>query len=298
MKKLNREGFTLIELLAVIVVLAIVLVVTIPSVISSMNSAKFSQLHNLSVSVAQWYDKAAESDKLGLDDNILGKASPENLIEDKWYYLDAVGEEEKVNIAEIYGLNSDDIYLGSDSGFYPGENEDYTFEITDDGKIKSNGTVFGYALCSCIRMHNGKAQVLLVALNKGKFDTNGKDITYSFSFGTTSYDYVVEYLEEEEPPESIPTDEELYEKAYDAAHDVLIWFYNFDGQKPTINEGERVLFSEVSYDYFSERFEYIDFINIDNTILYKKNGEQCVHIFSNITNSDGDEIEIDYCEGD
>ena len=112
MKKLNREGFTLIELLAVIVVLAIVLVVTIPSVISSMNSAKFSQLHNLSVSVAQWYDKAAESDKLGLDDNILGKASPENLIEDKWYYLDAVGEEEKVNIAEIYGLNSDDIYLG------------------------------------------------------------------------------------------------------------------------------------------------------------------------------------------
>ncbi len=40
MKKLNRKGFTLIELLAVIVVLAIILVVTIPSVISSMNSAR------------------------------------------------------------------------------------------------------------------------------------------------------------------------------------------------------------------------------------------------------------------
>ena len=46
MKKLNRKGFTLIELLAVIVVLAIIIVVTIPSVISSMNNAKTSQLNN------------------------------------------------------------------------------------------------------------------------------------------------------------------------------------------------------------------------------------------------------------
>ena len=55
MKKLNRKGFTLIELLAVIVVLAIVLVVTIPSVISSMNSAKTGQLENAASTVQKWF---------------------------------------------------------------------------------------------------------------------------------------------------------------------------------------------------------------------------------------------------
>ena len=65
MKKLNRKGFTLIELLAVIVVLAIIIVVTIPSVISSMNSAKTSQLENAVNTVTEWFTKQYELDSLG-----------------------------------------------------------------------------------------------------------------------------------------------------------------------------------------------------------------------------------------
>lgn len=65
MKKLNRKGFTLIELLAVIVVLAIIIVVTIPSVISSMNSAKKSQLENAAGTVTEWFTKQYELDSLG-----------------------------------------------------------------------------------------------------------------------------------------------------------------------------------------------------------------------------------------
>lgn len=65
MKKLNRKGFTLIELLAVIVVLAIIIVVTIPSVISSMNNAKKSQLENAVGTVTEWFTKQYELDSLG-----------------------------------------------------------------------------------------------------------------------------------------------------------------------------------------------------------------------------------------
>ena len=60
MKKLNRKGFTLIELLAVIVILAVVLVVTIPSVISSMNKAKESQLQNAADTATEWFTKQYE----------------------------------------------------------------------------------------------------------------------------------------------------------------------------------------------------------------------------------------------
>ena len=60
MKKLNRKGFTLIELLAVIVVLAIVLVVTIPSVISSMNSAKKKQFENAVATIQEYLTKQKE----------------------------------------------------------------------------------------------------------------------------------------------------------------------------------------------------------------------------------------------
>lgn len=42
MKKLNKKGFTLVELLAVIVVLALIMTLTVPSVLSSMNSARQS----------------------------------------------------------------------------------------------------------------------------------------------------------------------------------------------------------------------------------------------------------------
>lgn len=66
MKKLNRKGFTLIELLAVIVILAIVLVVTIPSVISSMNSAKEKSLSNAAATVTEWFTKQYELATLGV----------------------------------------------------------------------------------------------------------------------------------------------------------------------------------------------------------------------------------------
>ncbi|MBP3445361.1 MAG: type II secretion system protein [Bacilli bacterium] len=42
MKKLNKKGFTLVELLAVIVVLALIMVLAVPSVLTSMNSARQS----------------------------------------------------------------------------------------------------------------------------------------------------------------------------------------------------------------------------------------------------------------
>ena len=42
MKKLNKKGFTLVELLAVIVVLALIMTLTVPSILSSMNSARQS----------------------------------------------------------------------------------------------------------------------------------------------------------------------------------------------------------------------------------------------------------------
>lgn len=65
MKKLNRKGFTLIELLAVIVILAVVLVVTIPSVISSMNKARESQLQNAADTATEWFTKQYELATLG-----------------------------------------------------------------------------------------------------------------------------------------------------------------------------------------------------------------------------------------
>ena len=68
MKKLNRKGFTLIELLAVIVILAVVLVVTIPSVISSMNKAKESQLQNAADTATEWFTKQYELATLGTVD--------------------------------------------------------------------------------------------------------------------------------------------------------------------------------------------------------------------------------------
>ncbi|MGM9876088.1 MAG: prepilin-type N-terminal cleavage/methylation domain-containing protein [Bacilli bacterium] len=67
MKKLNRKGFTLIELLAVIVVLAIVLVVTIPSVISSMNSARQKSLDNVVATIEEYVTKQYELCKVGTE---------------------------------------------------------------------------------------------------------------------------------------------------------------------------------------------------------------------------------------
>lgn len=72
MKKLNRKGFTLIELLAVIVVLAIVLVVTIPSVISSMNSARQKSFENVVTTIEDYMTKQYELCSIG--NNILSSS--------------------------------------------------------------------------------------------------------------------------------------------------------------------------------------------------------------------------------
>lgn len=185
MKILNRKGFTLIELLAVIVVLAVVLVVTIPAVLSSVRSAKLSQLHNLSVAVADWYNKAAESDKLGLSENILGDI-PKILSDGEWKDLIDLKNTDGKSIADIYNLNSKDIYLNDKDENFPPDDKTYYFDpdgkmtIMDDSSVKD--------LTSSIRIKDGKAEVLLIAREGGKFDTNGKQWTYALSSGTNAYD--------------------------------------------------------------------------------------------------------------
>lgn len=57
MKKLNRKGFTLIELLAIIVILAIIMVVTIPTVLSSMGTAREEMFQTSANTVADWVEK-------------------------------------------------------------------------------------------------------------------------------------------------------------------------------------------------------------------------------------------------
>lgn len=190
MKKLNRHGFTLIELLAVIVVLAVVLVVTVPAVLSSVRSAKLSQLHNLSVAVADWYNKAAESDKLGLSENILGDI-PEELSSGEWMDLMQPNRDGK-SIADLYNLNSKDIYLNLETGVQP---SDDSFNFTSEGKIiildSTISSLEDALLTSSIRIKDGKAEVLLIASKGGKFDTNGKQWTYALSSGTNAYDAAV-----------------------------------------------------------------------------------------------------------
>lgn len=179
MKILNRKGFTLIELLAV------VLVVTVPAVLSSVRSAKLSQLHNLSVAVADWYNKAAESDNLGLGENILGDI-PEKLSNGEWMDLIDLKNTDGKSIADLYNLNSKDIYLNDEDVNFPPDAETYYFDpdgkmtIMDDSSVKD--------LTSSIRIKDGKAEVLLIAREGGKFDTNGKQWTYALSSGTNAYD--------------------------------------------------------------------------------------------------------------
>ena len=67
MRKLNRKGFTLIELLAVIVILGIVMVVTIPSIISSVNSAKDKQFQNTVDNVSKWMSTQYKQIQLGYE---------------------------------------------------------------------------------------------------------------------------------------------------------------------------------------------------------------------------------------
>lgn len=187
MKKLNSKGFTLIELLAVVVVLAIVLVVTIPSVINSMRNAKLSQLHNLSMSVAQWYDKATESDDLGFDDNILGNI-PEILADSEWHCLkDAINTANNESLVSIYGLNENDINIGGDVP--DASNNDHFYEPGEDDTVLAGMADFEVTsnICSGIRVKNGKAEVYLVAKDDGKFDVGWGETAYAVSYGENGF---------------------------------------------------------------------------------------------------------------
>ena len=74
MKKLNNKGFTLIELLAVIVILAIIMVVTIPTVLSSMDSARKQTFQNSANTVADWVEKQYALAQLDIGDGTISSA--------------------------------------------------------------------------------------------------------------------------------------------------------------------------------------------------------------------------------
>lgn len=177
-KNIKRKGFTLIELLAVIVILAIVLVVTIPSVISSMNKAKLSQLHNLAVSVAKWYDEALENDNLQLGNNILGDAKVPN--DGHWYCLADIrqgGAAQKYidkkydyssskflqyNLASKYGFNFKDkedivLYYYNDEVNVPVDRNIFSSEYMALSFVNSNYTALKFSVEGQIEYSNSNA---------------------------------------------------------------------------------------------------------------------------------------------
>lgn len=175
MKKLNRKGFTLIELLAVIVILAIILVVTVPNIISSINDARVSSLHNLAVAAAQTYENAYAQDQLRTD-KILGTI-PE-YVNGYWmpishYENDDDDDGNVINLVDILGLSANDIVIDCD--------EDNVFESQGDYPDEQDMSYITSATCSSIRIHNGKIELLLVAKPDGKFGIANKTV-YAFSF--------------------------------------------------------------------------------------------------------------------
>lgn len=171
MKKLNRKGFTLIELLAVIVILAIILVVTVPNIINSINDARISSIHNLAVSVANTYDTAFAQDLVATDANKLLGNIPESVTAN-WKCIGTLKSTTGNNkeLSEILGLSRDDVILTGT----PLSNTTAAPTTTELGKIAAPGT------CSSIRIYNGKAEVVLVATQGGKFYVAQKH-TYALS---------------------------------------------------------------------------------------------------------------------
>lgn len=168
MKKLNRKGFTLIELLAVIVILAIILVVTVPNIINSINDARISSIHNLAVSVANTYDTAFAQDLVATEANKLLGDIPERM-STSWQCIgdtdltSTTGQ--KKALSEILGLSSTDVIL---TGKVP-STVTTGAALTDDEREAITSAGGANATCSAIRIHNGAAEVLLVATNGGKF---------------------------------------------------------------------------------------------------------------------------------
>ena len=137
MKKLNRKGFTLIELLAVIVVLAIVLVVTIPSVISSMNSAKQKSLDNVVSTIEEYVTKQYEICRVGTE--IMGTDT--TTYQSTWFdancALTAAASSDA--IIEAAGYNTTDIpnITGSTT------NNKYVITKVNNGAAMTDGQVNG-----------------------------------------------------------------------------------------------------------------------------------------------------------
>ena len=171
MKKLNKKGFTLIELLAVIVILAIIVVVTVPTVLNSIDDARKSSLHSLAKEVANWYDTSLAQDMIAINQNdtILGGARVEDTSEglDDWTCLTAITGT-KGNLAILYGLSDADLVL------------------TTGYALDSDITTADNRNCSAIRLNNGRAEVVLVGKENGKFGAR-----YAFSTADSSKDYTV-----------------------------------------------------------------------------------------------------------
>ena len=80
MKRLNNKGFTLIELLAVIVILAIIMVVTIPTVLSSIDTARVQTFKNSANTIAKWVEDQYGLAQLGMADSaFLGVCNNDNV---------------------------------------------------------------------------------------------------------------------------------------------------------------------------------------------------------------------------
>lgn len=162
MKKLNRKGFTLIELLAVIVILAIIVVVTVPTIISTIEDARVSSIHNLAKETANSYDTGVAQDLL-VPGKTLGGAEASTT----WQCIGSIMQtaelgDASLSLADVLNLSTNDLVL---TGTAP----------TGDDPTPTAAT------CSAIRLKsNGAAEVLLVAADGGKFAISG-ELVYALS---------------------------------------------------------------------------------------------------------------------
>lgn len=186
MKKLNKKGFTLIELLAVIVILAIIVVVTVPTILNSIKDARLSSFHSLSKEVANWYDTSVAQDQLALTgEKILGTLahidSTVDYTDGEWYCLADIENEDNKNLAQLYGLSDNDVVIVAET--VPSFNSQGCAEGPYGDDIE----------CSVIRINNGRAEIVLMAKENGKFDTNGRQGTYAPSYASNAGDDMCPY---------------------------------------------------------------------------------------------------------
>ena len=167
MKKLNRKGFTLIELLAVIVIMAIILIVTVPNIIQSINDARVSSLHNLTVSTAGSFENVYAQDLLVTDP--AKKALGDIVVGSDWTCLNDTKLTSKVgskrSLADVLGIPATDIKL--------------------DGTVHNKtaaptSTTVKAATCSAVRVVNGNVEFVLIAKAGGRFAVAGKTV-YAYS---------------------------------------------------------------------------------------------------------------------